>query len=172
MAISVDEMEKFKLTINDHKYVAVCQKLKQSKFLRIHKHIKCHIKSCQVEEKKEYLIFRSKLLKFNIYIEVKNAHLYKIKPEFSVFRYETDFYVLRNILVMSYSQCFVPPLTPATKESIFDKKSLMLRERSFSRFLRGIIRCPEILNHELVIEFLTFDHKKDKEMKEFSKRLL
>lgn len=87
-------------------------------------------------------------------------------------RYETDFYILRNILMLSFSQCFVAPLTPTNKEAIFDKKSLMLRERSFSRFLRGIIRCPEILNHPLVIEFLTVDHKKPSEMKAFSKRLL
>lgn len=61
---------------------------------------------------------------------------------------------------------------PANKESIFDKKSLQLRERSFSRFLRGIIRCPEILNHELVIDFLTKDHANDKELKEFTKKLV
>lgn len=110
-------------------------------------------------------------MKFNIRIQVVGAEKYKVKPSFSVFRFETDFYILRNILALSYTQCFIPPLTPGTKETVFDKKSLLLRERSFSRFLRGIIRSPELLNHPLVLEFLTVDHKKDKDLKEFTRKL-
>jgi len=124
-----------------------------------------------VEEQTEYFIFTTKLLKFNIRLQITGAERYKAKPSFSVFRFETDFYILRNIVALSYTQCFIPPLTPGTKETVFDKKSLMLRERSFSRFLRGVIRCPEILNHPLVLEFLTADHKTNKEMKEFTKKL-
>jgi len=49
----------------------------------------------------------------------------------------------------------------------------MMRERSFSRFLRGIIRSPEILNHPLVIDFLTIDHSKSQTgLRDFSQTLL
>lgn len=160
------------MTLNRHRYIPVDQKLKQSRIMKFSKSTKCHIKQSSIEEQTEYFIFTTKLLKFNIRIQVVGAESQGVKEFFNVNRYETDFYILRNILLLSFSQCFVAPLTPTNKEAVFDKKSLMLRERSFSRFLRGIIRNPEILNHPLVIEFLTVDHKKPVDMKAFSKRLL
>lgn len=126
-----------------------------------------------MEEQTEYFIFSSKLLKFEIITKIDaEASQQADKLNFEVTRFETDFYVLRNILVLSFGQCLVPPLTPTTKETVFDKKSLALRERSFSRFLRGVIRCPELLNHDLVIEYLTKQQTTDKDLKEFSKKLL
>lgn len=91
-------------------------------------------------------------------------------------RFETDFYTLRNILVMYFGQCFIPPLVPTTKESTFDKKSMRVRERSFARFLRGILRSPELSSHPNVVEFLRVDHSKDNKMgysmKDFTKKLI
>lgn len=75
---------------------------------------------------------------------------------------------------MAFGQCFVPPLTPTHKESSFDKKGLRVREKKFSRFLRGIIRSPTLASHPAVLEFLNTDHyAKDKinGLKEFTKTL-
>jgi hypothetical protein len=46
--------------------------------------------------------------------------------------------------------------------------------RSFSRFLRSILRCQNLSSHEIVIEFLKINHHKiDNKigMKEFSKKM-
>ena len=48
------------------------------------------------------------------------------------------------------------------------------REKTFSRFLRGILRSKELRTHPFVLEFLKIDHKKMdavRGMKDFSKRL-
>lgn len=98
----------------------------------------------------------------------------KSKLNWDIKRYEADFYLLRSILVQQYGQLFVPPLTPTAKESAYDKKTLLWRERWFSRFLRGIVRCRELLNHPLVVEFLKIDHHAiDNKvgMKDFTKKL-
>ena len=90
-------------------------------------------------------------------------------------RFEADFYSIRNILNLSYGQCFIPPLCPTAKETLFDKKSMDNRKKSFSRFLRSILRSPELCSHPLVVEFLRVDHSKldEKEgMKKFSKKLI
>lgn len=97
-----------------------------------------------------------------------------LKLNWHVKRYETDFYLLRSILVQQYGQMFVPPLTPTAKETVFQPKTLQWRERWFSRFLRGVVRCHELLNHPLVTEFLKIDHHSiDSKlgMKDFSKKL-
>lgn len=86
-----------------------------------------------------------------------------------------DFYTLRNILALSYGQCFIPSLSPAVKEYLYQKRSLRSREKNFSRFLRGILRHAELSAHPFVKEFLQVDHhKKNRKdgMKDFSKRLL
>jgi len=60
------------------------------------------------------------------------------------------------------------------KEATWDKKSLRARARTFSRFLRGVLRSPDLCNHHLVLEFFKIDHHKiDTKvgMKEFSKKL-
>jgi hypothetical protein len=49
------------------------------------------------------------------------------------------------------------------------------REKSFSRYLRSILRSPELSSHPLVVEFLKTDHSKiDAKigMREFSKKLI
>ena len=82
---------------------------------------------------------------------------------------------MRNILSLSYGQCFIPPLCPTSRETTFDKKSMHNREKSFSRYLRSILRSPELASHPLVVEFLKTDHSKvDAKigMKEFSKKLI
>ena len=97
------------------------------------------------------------------------------KQHWIVKRFEDDFYKLRNILVLSFGQCFIPPLTPIPRESSFDKKSLHRREKSFSRFLRSVIRSPELASHPLVLEFLKIDHSKiDSKigMREFNRKLI
>lgn len=69
---------------------------------------------------------------------------------------------------------FIPPLTPTAKENVFHSKTLQWRERWFSRFLRGVVRCHELLNHPLVTEFFKIDHHSiDSKlgMKEFTKKL-
>jgi len=69
---------------------------------------------------------------------------------------------------------FIPPLCPTTAETQFTKKSLMNREKSFSRFLRSVTRCAEFVSHPIVYEFLNVDHSKGKKkdgMKTFSKKL-
>lgn len=50
LAIKVEEMEKYKLTINKHRFIPVNQKLQQSRFMKFHRNIKCHIKQSVVEE--------------------------------------------------------------------------------------------------------------------------
>lgn len=48
------------------------------------------------------------------------------------------------------------------------------RERYFARFLRGVARNAELVNHPAVREFLKVDHavkNKNKGMQEFSKNL-
>ena len=158
--MSIVNMEKHKFTINASKYIPVDNRLAQSRLARHHKHLRCHISKHAIHEQIEYFIFTTKLLVLQITTKVVgiDAAGVRLQPTYTVKRHETDFYILRNILMLSYSQCFVPPLSPTHKESLFDRKSLMMRERSFSRFLRGIIRSPEILNHPLVIAFLTVDH--------------
>ena len=114
------------------------------------------------------LIFKSKTLVFKINLKVdKNLNSF-------VRRAEVDFYYLRSILVMSFGQCFIPPLKPVKQSTAFDKKSLNLKQRTFSRFLRGIVRSPDLSTHPLVIEFLKIDHytiDKKNGLKEFTKRL-
>lgn len=173
--MSIANMEKHKLTINASKYIPVDNRLTQSRLARHHKHLRCHISKHAIQEQVEYFIFTTKLLVLQITTKVVgiDAAEVRLRPTYTVKRQETDFYILRNILTLSYSQCFVPPLTPTLKESLFDRKSLMMRERSFSRFLRGIIRSPEILNHPLVIDFLTIDHSKSQTgLRDFSQTLL
>lgn len=73
---------------------------------------------------------------------------------------------------MTFGQCFIPPLTPTAKEANFDQKSLRNREKTFSRFLRGIVKSPEIASSSLVLQFLKIDHfaaDPKNGLKEFSK---
>lgn len=130
--------------------------------------IKCSILKHQVHEQVDYFVFRSKLLIFTV--NTRQVIGEDNKKNWSVRRFETDFYTLRNILVLAFGQCFVPPLVPTSKESSFDAKSLVFRERSFARFLRGIVRSAELSNHPMVREFLKVDHHSQDEkngMKEF-----
>ena len=49
------------------------------------------------------------------------------------------------------------------------------RSRNFARFMRGVVRSPDLASHPLVLEFLKIDHYSiDKKvgMKEFSKKLI
>lgn len=89
-------------------------------------------------------------------------------------RYEADFYTLRSILVLCFGQCFIPPLWPKDKLVTWDKKSIALRERTFARFLRGIVRSQPLASHPLVLEFLKTDHHQkgaETGMRNFSKEL-
>jgi len=101
------------------------------------------------------LFFRTKVLILKINSKINTAGN---RYNWIVRRYESDFYTLRNILALSFGQCFIPPLTPTQKETTFEKKSLHKREKSFSRFLRSVIRSPELASHPLVLEFLKVDH--------------
>ena len=68
----------------------------------------------------------------------------------------------------------IPALAPSLKEQGFGKKSLRNREKTFSRFLRGILRSKELSTHPFVLEFLKIDHAqmdRVRGMKDFSKRL-
>ena len=92
----------------------------------------------------------------------------------TVRRAESDFYSLRTILSLSFGQCFIPPLTPINKEATFSPKSIQQRERTFSRFLKGVVRSPDLCSHPLVLEFLKIDHHRvDRKngLRDFSKRL-
>jgi hypothetical protein len=111
--------------------------------------------SSVAKEVTDYFIFKSKHLVFKIKTRVANLHR---NASYVVRRFEGDFYTLRNILVLSYGQCFIPPLWPKDKEVTWDKRSISLRERTFSRFLRSIVRSPQLASHPIVFEFLKTDH--------------
>jgi len=55
----------------------------------------------------------------------------------------------------------IPCINPKKIEVSFDKKGISFREKFFSRFLRGVLRSPEIRNHPTVLEFFKVDHFKD-----------
>jgi len=68
----------------------------------------------------------------------------------------------------------IPCINPNKAEKAFDKKGISFREKFFARFLRGILRSPELRNHPLVLEFFKIDHFKDGEnagMKLFTQSL-
>lgn len=101
--------------------------------------VKCVIIKSEIQES-GFLLFKSKLLIFKI-----NTKLYsKLDKRINlvVRRLESDFYLLRSILALSFGQCFIPPLTPTAKESNFDKASVSRRAKTFTRFLRGVVRSP------------------------------
>jgi len=98
----------------------------------------------------------------------------KLDVDYHVIRQEVDFYHLKNILTMSFGQCFVPPLLPTKKEENFDKKSLKNRQKTFSRFLRSVLKSQVLSSHPFVLEFLKIDHSRiDAKigMRDFTKRL-
>ena len=116
--------------------------------------------------------FRSRVLVFKIDTRLITGD--KKRQRWKVKRLENDFYLLRSILCYSFEQCFIPALAPQIPESNWDQKSIERRQKTFSRFLRGIIRHPDICTHPFVEEFVRVDHSKvnpQKGMKEFSKRL-
>ena len=122
-------------------------------------------------EQTDYFIFKSKNLVFKIKTRISNLHK---SANYFVRRYESDFYLLRSILVLCFGQCFIPPLWPKDKEVTWDKRSIHLRERTFSRFLRGIIRSPVLISHPLVFEFFKTDHHLSDQrygMRNFTKEL-
>lgn len=49
LAIKVEDMEKYKLTINKHRFIPVNQKLQSSRFIKFYRNIKCFIKQSVVE---------------------------------------------------------------------------------------------------------------------------
>ena len=144
---------------------------KKNRIMDLCKHLKCSISKCDVSnEYSMYFFKKTKAIVFKVATVCAPA-----KISWHVKRAETDFYLLRSILSMSFTQCFVPPLAPTSKETLLDNKSLLLRGRSFSRFLRGVVRTPTLLNHHLVIEFLKIDHNHTKSkfsMKDFTKKLI
>jgi hypothetical protein len=169
----VEGMQKRKLTPNAIKETVVDIKTDQDTILaRNWKKVKCSILHSKVQEQTDFFIFKSKLLVFKIQTKIKfrSEHM-----SFVVKRFESDFYCIRNILNLTYGQCFIPPLCPTAKETTFEKKSMDNRKRSFSRFIRSVLRSPELSSHPLLVEFLKEDHSRqeDKEgMKLFSKRLM
>ena len=177
--LNLDHMSKVKLTLNKEKYLTVDFQHQPNTMSNNAKYIKCSILSSGVHEQTDYFFFRSKqlIMKINTRVpsRVKQGSTVQQKSlNYVVRRFENDFYLLRSILVNTYGQCFIPPLSPATKEITFDKKSMHLRERTFARFLRGLTRSKEFGSHPLVLEFLKTDHfikNKIEGMKEFSKRL-
>lgn len=159
---------KKKLSANLIKSVGVDVQTETNSISKNTKFVKCSIIKSEIHVSTNILIFKSKTLVFKINLKV-DKNLNSI-----VRRAEIDFYHLRNILVMSFGQCFIPPLKPSKQSTAFDKKSLNLKQRTFSRFLRGIVRSPDLATHPLVIEFLKIDHyniDKKNGLKEFSKRL-
>ena len=132
--------------------------------------IRCTVVSHQLNETTEFFVFKTKTLIFSILTKVNDANV-----NWSVSRQEQDFYTLRSLLVLSFGQCFIPPLLPSNKESNFDSKSIKNRQKSFTRFLRSILKSPFLSALPLVLEFLKIDHHKiDSKfgMKDFTKRLM
>jgi hypothetical protein len=124
-------------------------------------------------EQTEYFIFRTKYLIFKLNSRLSSKDKSK-SQNWVVRRYESDFYVLRSILSLCFGQCLIPVLTPTNKEATWDKKSITLRERSFSRFIRSVLRSKDLCSHPLVMEFLKTDHYLSDQkngMRDFSKKL-
>lgn len=114
------------------------------------------------------MIFKSKTLFLNVKTVINGSKNWQVR------RPESDFYMLRSILSLSYGQNLIPPLTPVSKEATFDSKSLRNREKYFERFLRSVLKSPSLSGHPCVLEFLKIDHYKvDPKLgvKEFSKKL-
>jgi len=55
----------------------------------------------------------------------------------------------------------IPCINPKKAEIKFDNKGISFREKFFSRFLRGVLRSPDLRNHPLVLEFFKTDHFQD-----------
>lgn len=165
-------MEKHRFSLNQHKYIPVdMRNEEQGSVMKLHRHLKCSIVKSSVQDQTDFYFFRSKHILFEVNTRSKDK---KSKLNWNVKRYEADFYLLRSILVQQYGQLLVPPLTPTAKETVYHQKTLLWRERWFSRFLRGVVRSHELLNHPLVIEFLKIDHHgidSKLGMKDFTKKL-
>lgn len=71
----------------------------------------------------------------------------------------------------------IPCLRPKkldNSKSAFEKKNLENRQKTMARFLRGILRSPDLRSHPLVLEFFKVDHFKEggwSKLKEFSQAL-
>ena len=107
--MSLDKMLKSKLSLNKSRSLQVDFTHEQSSTSKNHMFIKCTIMKHQVHEQVDYFIFRSKLLIFTV--NTRQA-IGDNKKSWNVRRFETDFYTLRNILVLAFGQCLVPPLVP------------------------------------------------------------
>ena len=105
-----------------------------------------------------YSIFRNRVIIFQIKTKLQDGDKKKV---YKVRRYESDFYLLRSILSYSFGQCMIPCINPKKAEIKFDNKGISFREKFFSRFLRGILRSPDLRNHPLVLEFFKTDHFQD-----------
>lgn len=166
-----ENMRKVKLTLNKVNSLPVDIVTADNIISQNSKYVKCSIQTSEAIEQTDYFIFKSKHLVFKIKTRISNLNK---RADFLVKRYEADFYCLRSILSLCYGQCFIPPLWPKEKEVTWDKKSIALRERTFSRFLRGIVRSKTLASHPLVYEFLKVDHHsvdRRNGMRNFSKEL-
>ena len=93
-------MNKTKLTINRQKDIEVDIKTDQNIVLSQNtKNIKCSILQSKVEEQIDFFIFKTKLLIFRINTKTYGC---SAKLNWTVKRFEADFYTLRNILTLSY----------------------------------------------------------------------
>jgi hypothetical protein len=164
-----ERMRHCKLSLNSYKELEVDRKLESNLLTDEHMNVRCSVLSSHIDESKDYFVFRTKALIFTINSKIRGTAV-----SWNVRRQEQDFYTLRGILVLSFGQCFIPPLLPTSKETNFDKKSLTNRQKSFTRFLRSVLKSKYLSSHPVLLEFLKIDHKKIDEkygLKDFTKRL-
>lgn len=168
-----NRLKKMKSTFNRQKYIQIDQTLEKNIFNKADLKIFCAITGSKIKDQTNFSIFRNRTIVFQIRTKLLLEEDDK-KKVYKVRRFESDFYILRSILSLSFGQCMIPCINPAKAEKTFDKKGISFREKFFSRFLRGILRSPELRNHPLVLEFFKTDHFKDGEnagMKLFSQSL-
>ena len=81
---------------------------------------------------------------------------YKIKTAplgYEVRRKDTEFSLLRKILVRQYPHIFVPPCTSAALPKAVPKL-IEKRERYYTRFLQAVVRSEELKSSQFLLDFL------------------
>ena len=96
-----DRLMKSKLTLNKNRVMPVDIVQEQSSTSKFHLLIKCSIVKLSVKEQVDFFIFKTKNLVFTVNTK-QVAKDNSTKKNWTVKRFESDFYTLRNILILSY----------------------------------------------------------------------
>lgn len=147
-----EKMKYCKLSLNKVNELPCDISFNENIFTKNLRDIRCTVTSSKLHQSTDYFVFKTKTLILTINTKVLG------KYEWTVSRQEQDFYILRNILSSTFGQCFIPPLLPLTKEQSFDNKSLRSRCKTFTRFLRSLLKSQYLCSHPMVLEFLKIDH--------------